>query len=419
MNRTLPKGIFKRGNTFVVRYSVPNEIRSVVGKKEIVRTLGTNELGEALARRNDVPREIQNSLFSAFSEPEVNVPKVRDGKTVRETAYRWLAESDGINNSTKNRYRSILARFEEFSGNAEVSKIDREMALKFIEYLRTTPSPKTAQLLSHRSLSAYQICLASYWRVLEHWGLVDQNMKNPFSSLLRRLAGQKKRTDPRKKYLRPVTKKEAEALLSYISGNNRLKYQWEMFVVVRLLWVTACRLGEIASLSLDRIQDNGDHFNLSITNAKTEAGNRVVVLVGEDDCALLREAVRKALVTKPICRDNEGLLFPRLLRGGYDHTVSHYLGKALEKARKTFPSCNEWDMHSFRRTGISALVNAGVPQGERNLAVGHSNSGDLGLSVYAAHADLTKITKKTFQVLYDELGGSLRSYSFADGSSRL
>nr|WP_296641450.1 phage integrase SAM-like domain-containing protein [Roseibaca sp.] len=220
----------------------------MVGKKEIIRSLGTKDLSEALGKRKEVLEQIRNSLFSDFDEPFA--PKVSNtfGSTVRETAHRWLSESDGINNSTRARYRSILARFEEYSGNCEVTKINREMALGFMDHLKSTPSPKTGQLLSHRSLSIHQICLASYWRVLEHWGLVDGDMKNPFSSLLRRLAGQRRKNDPRKKNLRPVTREEAEALLSYIAENGRLKYQREMDVTVRLLWVAFIWLIRDASI---------------------------------------------------------------------------------------------------------------------------------------------------------------------------
>lgn len=407
MTRTLPKGIFKRNEVYAVRFSVPTQVQSVVGKKEIIRSLGTKDLGEALSKRSEVLEQIRESLFADYEDKPQPRPCNSYGTTVRETAHRWLTESDGINNATRARYRSILARFEEYSGNCEVAKINRELALGFMDHLKSIPSPKTGQLLSHRSLSIHQICLASYWRVLEHWGLVDGDMKNPFSSLLRRLAGQRKKVDPRKKNLRPVTRNEAETLLSYIVGNDRLKYQREMYVTVRLLWVTSCRLGEIAGLALNDIDDQGDHIRLRITEAKTEAGNRMVMIVGKEDCELLREAMRRAVVTEPVCPENKGLLFPRLLRGGCDRTVSHYLGKALEKARKKLPTHSEWDMHSFRRTGVSALVNAGVAKEARNLAVGHSNKDDIGMSVYAKRGDLSEVIKTTFEAIYEELGGSL------------
>jgi integrase len=352
--------------------------------------------------------EIVGSLFSETVKKPITRERKTKVSTVRTTAHRWLSESDGIAASTRNRYRGILEIFEVYSENAEVTEINRKLALGFMEYLKTTPSQKTGQLLSHRSLSAYQICLASYWSVLDYWGLVDGDMRNPFSGLLKRIAGQKKKIDPRKKILRPVTRKEAECLLRYISGNQFLKYQNEMYIVVRLLWVTACRLNEIASLSLRDIADHGDHIRLVIKGAKTEAGNRLVVVVGKGDCELLREAIRHARITEPVSIDNHGLLFPRLLRGGYDKKLGHYLGKALEKARKRQPTSNEWDMHSFRRAGVSALVNAGVARGERNLAVGHSNKDDIGLSVYAENGDLSEIIKSTFEAMYDKLGGNLR-----------
>lgn len=161
MNRTLPKEIFKRGNSYVLRYTVPTEIRSVVGKKEIIRSLGTTDLGEALSNRESVLSEIKASRFDKNeSKPRSNTHKRKDETTVRYTAHKWLFESNGIAASTRNRYREILESFEVYSGNTEVNEINRKMALGYIEYLKVTPSAKTGHLLSHRSLSAYQICLA-------------------------------------------------------------------------------------------------------------------------------------------------------------------------------------------------------------------------------------------------------------------
>ncbi|WP_170330211.1 tyrosine-type recombinase/integrase [Ruegeria arenilitoris] len=240
--------------------------------------------------------------------------------------------------------------------------------------------------------------------------MVDPDVRNPFSSLLRRVAGQKKKTDPREKKLRPITREEAESLLTYIAANSALKYQLEMFVTVRLLWVTGCRLNEICGRYLSDIDDRGEYICINIPESKTEAGKRSVMIVGDDDCALLRKAMKKAAIVEPSCPENEGRLFPRINLGGYDKQPSHYLGKALEKARKNLEADNsKWDMHSFRRTAVSALVNAGVAREARNLAVGHSNKDDIGISVYAKRAELDDVILSTFKALYGELGGSLVS----------
>lgn len=412
MNRTLPKGLFKRGGTYAVRFSVPKELQTVVGKREIIRSLGTADFGEALMLKDVKLSEIREGLFARADGSDVQrKPKVKSqATTIRATANRWLNESDGIKNATRQRYRYIMQRFEKFTGNAHVSEIERATALAYIEHLRTHRSERTGEPLSHRSLFTHQICLASYWRVLDHWGLVDPDMRNPFSSLLRRIAGQKRTADPRSKNLRPVTREEAERFLGYIAKSTRLKYQFEMYVTVRLLWVTGCRLGEICGRRLGDIDDRGDHIRINIPESKTEAGKRLVVIVGQNDCDLLRHAVARAKVTAPICPENAGQLFPRIRLGGYDMQPSHYLGKALEHARKTLGDDHfTWDMHSFRRSAVATLVNAGVAKEARNLAVGHANADDIGISVYAKEADLFDIIRATFETLYSELGGSLKT----------
>ncbi|WP_253285923.1 MULTISPECIES: DUF6538 domain-containing protein [unclassified Ruegeria] len=405
----LPRGLFLRGKGYALRVAVPTEYQDIVGKREIVRGLGTQDLAEALKRRPRVLEEILEAITEGQTPSQAirpNLPKQEN--TVRDTADRWLAESDGINSSTKVRYRQHLRTFEAYSGNIQVTDINRSLALGFIEHLKATPSKRTGQPLSGRSLQSCQSCLASYWRVLDHWGLVDPDMRNPFGSLLRRVAGQRKKKDPRVKKLRPVTRGEAQKLLQYIARNNGLKYQFEMYVTVRLLWVTGCRLNEICSRYLKDIEDRGDHIKISIPQSKTEAGIRDVMIVGAEDCQLLREATKRATIVEPSCPDNIGRLFPRIALGGYDRHPSHYLGKALEKARKTLDGDNSnWDMHSFRRTAVSVLVNAGVSREARNLIVGHSNKDDIGISVYAKRAELNGIIRSTFEVLHNELGGSL------------
>lgn len=74
-----------------------------------------------------------------------------------ETAHRWLAQSDGIKPSTKQKYRMILASFERYSGNCEGTKIDRKLALEYVDHIKRTPSERTGERLSparNRRLSA-------------------------------------------------------------------------------------------------------------------------------------------------------------------------------------------------------------------------------------------------------------------------
>lgn len=107
-----------------------------------------------------------------------------------------------------------------------------------------------------------------------------------------------------------------------------------MTAIVHLLWATGCRLNEICSLTLDDLEDQGDCFALTISDAKTEAGNRVVFFVHPIEVERLRKTILLSMITKPDTPDNAGLLFPRIRRGGFDRKPSWYVGKGLEKARK-------------------------------------------------------------------------------------
>ncbi len=92
MTRTLPKHIFKRGNSYAVRFNVTTEARSFVGKKEIVRGLGTSDLGEALSKRDEVLREIRDSLYEKPKDAPMAPERNSLGTTVGTTSARWLLE---------------------------------------------------------------------------------------------------------------------------------------------------------------------------------------------------------------------------------------------------------------------------------------------------------------------------------------
>ncbi|KIC42394.1 hypothetical protein RA27_03210 [Ruegeria sp. ANG-R] len=84
MDVRVPKGLFKRGKGYAVRVAVPNEYQAIIGKKEIVRGLGTQDLAKALVRRKEVLPEILASIGEG-STPEPTVTVVLAVPTVRRT----------------------------------------------------------------------------------------------------------------------------------------------------------------------------------------------------------------------------------------------------------------------------------------------------------------------------------------------
>lgn len=61
MTHTLPKAIYKRNEIWAVRFSIPTEVQFVVGKKEIIRSRYTKDLGGALSKRSEVLEQIRDA----------------------------------------------------------------------------------------------------------------------------------------------------------------------------------------------------------------------------------------------------------------------------------------------------------------------------------------------------------------------
>lgn len=88
MTLTLPLGLFRRGNTYSVRYTVPSELQPVAGRKEIVKSLGTSDLKEALAKRQVALDDIRDTLLGTKVPTPKEEPKA---PTVAETATAGLS----------------------------------------------------------------------------------------------------------------------------------------------------------------------------------------------------------------------------------------------------------------------------------------------------------------------------------------
>ena len=58
----LPKYLLKRGANYAVRFTVPKEYQTVAGRKEVVRSLGTSDLYEALGKRDAVLKQLEGEL---------------------------------------------------------------------------------------------------------------------------------------------------------------------------------------------------------------------------------------------------------------------------------------------------------------------------------------------------------------------
>jgi len=152
----LRSNLRQRRQGWAAVYYVPKEFQKVVGKREIVRGLGTRDLREAAKRKHAVLAEIAKEIaqLDDLTSEALEVAKVFDGSgdgileramqiedrqgeaaAVRyyKTATRqllpvsvaldmWMAEADGITDGTKLKYRGHVQAFVEWSSDVDVNK---------------------------------------------------------------------------------------------------------------------------------------------------------------------------------------------------------------------------------------------------------------------------------------------------------
>lgn len=97
------RNLLQRGNGWYVRFQVPLSLQPMYGKREVVRTLGTTDKREAMARLHAAYAEIQREVAEAvrqdrpvdYASPEAVVAELQSiGRLAREGAYPDPDEDD-------------------------------------------------------------------------------------------------------------------------------------------------------------------------------------------------------------------------------------------------------------------------------------------------------------------------------------
>ena len=142
-------------------------------------------------------------------------------------------------------------------------------------------------------------------------------------------------------------------------------------------WIAAysgMRLNEICSRKVSDIKQQGGIWCFDITNAKTEAGDRLVPV---------HSRLIELGFLSYVSHLGGGWLFPVLKPGGPDQKRSWYLSKTFTTYRRKLgvtqinpeTKRDRVDFHSFRRSAIQVLEWARIAQTEVAQVVGHEKKG--------------------------------------------
>ncbi|WP_319530792.1 tyrosine-type recombinase/integrase [uncultured Cohaesibacter sp.] len=430
----------RTGGGWAVVFYVPHHLRKLLGKREIVRGLGTKDLREANRRKTAKLAEIYREAMLSVDPVQMGIQEAKryhpspDGyETLGEAAYTeqfieqaeklekthglekaklfyevathqklplsvardlWISEADGVTQKTRNKYHQALTEFIDWVGDLSVTDVTRRRAMDYLDHIRQRPSERTGKPLSVKSVEQRMIILSSLYSFLRHRGFWPVEKNSPFHKAMASAPGKKKPSRIARD-VRPITKEELRAWIRVVEEKST-KWKQEGADLLTLLWHTGCRAGEICELSRHNIEIEEEVTWICLDAAKTESGVRSIPVVSPQAQAIL----------KRLCEGlkDESPLFPRMEPAGPDNKRYHNCGKALNKLRReNFPDQEEFDVHSMRRRFSAACEDAGIDEIVWDTLMGHA-SGRLAKKVYNRRHDPRKRTLEAMRLVWQELG---------------
>lgn len=404
----------KRGAGYYAVKDVPRDLRGVLGKKRLVRSLGTRDLTVARARRHVVLAEFEREIAEARTKAPLSGPmkaalewrailsaappdgraehhefiadeaedlEDREGPAVARQFFDmatgkatpllhyvdpWLAEGGAkgpVTLRTQRQYRADLAEFSDWLCRSHPGTVEAVTPKVAGSYVTGLVATQTHRKTANRKISA----LSAYWRwMTKRAGIAA----NPWQgqSLAKRLRDE--RPEDRK---RPVTDAELATLLGGPADP-------ELADLIRLGALTGMRIEELYRLEVADCA--GGWFN--IRRAKTRAGIRRVPTHSDLEAIVRRRTAGKGpadyLLHEP------GAARPGLDRGmAASKRFGHYRKRLGVHETIAGHRHSRVDFHSLRRWFITK-ARAGFDQAVVAAIVGHE-VGNLTDDTYSGGPD--------------------------------
>ena len=416
----MTQNLIQRGHTWYVRYIVPTAWRDAVGRREVVRTLGTRDLDEARRKKHKVlasiiaecqqladpsaARAIVQSIknadhqetlsevvdlhidelaFSQGDEVARAYAKVFSGQSmpISKASEKWLDRlkaTGRVTAGTIDGRRHAVGTFIKAMGDKPMSEITPKVALEWLEkhLEKSGRSPKT--------LGRYISAMGLLWEFSRAREWCEG--PSPFAGLTKELSKAK------------ATKRafKDDELNTFLKGlaAKRNKHPEEYDVGV-LLIESGCRLNEIAEL---RVRDVFDGGEVHIHDGKTRAANRVVFFLSDRAQAILKR--------RTAGKESDDQVFEELTPGGQDEKLGHSLSKRMRRTlAEVIPQAKEQglDLHSIRRWAATVLDNLeNVDRTLKSQVMGHK-AGDMLGDIYSNGPEKARVKKVFVEFSTDAL----------------
>lgn len=407
----MPSYLEKRRQGWYAVLDVPTSIQSKIGKKRLVRSLGTQSLREAEDAKHGVIAEWKQLFAAVKAGGDSSLEAARAEAAI--FAREWREKAHLNPEDFEIGLSEYADRMEHRFGEAMSAELTRTIrgsdlvladhAEAYLAQLSSTPKTidirrnelraftrrfKLASDVSSRELKAWFRDLTSveglavktqqrylstargYWEWLSDEEILSSGV-NPFLGLTLAKAKASETKANSKTSRKPFSQGDLRRLLEAAIEKDR--------EVAQLIWLgmwTGARIEELCSLQLAEVFDE----HIAIKDAKTQAGEREIPI----------HPALQPLVQSLRSRSHDGYLLSGLSPNKYGDR-SNAVGKRFGRLKQSLGYGPEYVFHSIRKSAITEMENLGVPENVAARIHGHKlqtmsyghYSGGLTLNVMA------------------------------------
>lgn len=272
--------------------------------------------------------------------------------------------------------RRWILKFNHSIGDGFVHMVKRSVARSFAHDLIEKEG------LSHATAKKAMSHLAGYWDYLRDIkGVASEDLPNPFKDIKLPKANRKEEQSSKRLPFSVADIQRIYDTLTRLTSGNRTKAQDEALRDTFLLGIyTGGRIEELVRLTVDTV--DLDRETLTITDAKTAAGNRVVPIHPK-----LLPVVQRLLSEAQ--SEPRKYLVATKSKNKFGNR-SDPLSKRFGRLKSEMGYDERYVFHSIRKTVVTLLEQAGVPEGITADIVGHEKN----TMTYGLYSGGTSIAQK-------------------------
>lgn len=296
---------------------------------------------------------------------DVIIENYKDEPSVNEIFNRWIDEKmkfGEISESTRDRYKADYCRYFE---DMKYRKINTITEADLENHIKTQISQYN---LTSKAYGGLRTIIIGVWGYAYKYKYTDIAIRTFFSEI--RLSSKIFNHKPQMSTDNVFTEHEVDMITEYLLNHNPNVISYGIVLGLR----SGLRVGELSSLTKEDVTDHCLRINKTETrhrvqegeytreikdNAKTEAGNRFVLI---DDVAM-------DLIDK-ILRQNQQSEYLFAING--KRCIGQSFTRKLERTCESL-GIKPRSMHKCRKTYITTLINANVPESLIIDQVGHTD----------------------------------------------